>query len=139
MQQAAEAALAGEKKSAALVAVNATTGAVLAAVSVNSGGFDQAIDGGFPPGSTFKVITSSRADHPRAHPAVGGELPGHRHGGRRGVPQRRGRGAGQHLLQAFTESCNTAFIRLATDHLTPPDLPAAGVDVRAGPAACISG
>jgi len=35
------------------------TGAVLAAVSVNSGGFDQAIDGSFPPGSTFKVITST--------------------------------------------------------------------------------
>ena len=36
VQRAAEAALAGENKSAALVAVNATTGAVLAAVSVNS-------------------------------------------------------------------------------------------------------
>jgi Penicillin-binding Protein dimerisation domain/Penicillin binding protein transpeptidase domain len=59
VQRAAEAALAGEKKSAALVAVSASTGAVLAAVSVNSGGFDQAIDGGFPPGSTFKVVTSS--------------------------------------------------------------------------------
>ena len=59
VQRAAETALAGEKKSAALVAVSASTGAVLAAVSVNSGGFDQAIDGGFPPGSTFKVVTSS--------------------------------------------------------------------------------
>jgi len=58
VQRAAEAALAGEKKSAALVAVNASTGAVLAVVSANSG-FDQAIDGGFPPGSTFKVITST--------------------------------------------------------------------------------
>jgi cell division protein FtsI/penicillin-binding protein 2 len=28
------------------------------------------------------------------------------------------------LLQAFTESCNTAFIRLATGHLTAPDFPA---------------
>ena len=27
-----------------------------------------------------------RADHPRAHPEIGGELPGHRHRGRRGVP-----------------------------------------------------
>ncbi|MFZ0186080.1 MAG: NTF2-like N-terminal transpeptidase domain-containing protein, partial [Streptosporangiaceae bacterium] len=58
-QHAAEAALAGERKSAALVAVNASSGDVLASVSVNSGGFDQAIDGGFPPGSTFKVITST--------------------------------------------------------------------------------
>ena len=29
------------------------------------------------------------------------------------------------LLQAFTESCNTAFIELATGNLTAPDLPAA--------------
>ncbi|MGH3153247.1 MAG: penicillin-binding transpeptidase domain-containing protein, partial [Streptosporangiaceae bacterium] len=29
------------------------------------------------------------------------------------------------LLQAFTESCNTAFIDLATGHLSTPDLPAA--------------
>ena len=29
------------------------------------------------------------------------------------------------LLQAFTESCNTAFIKLATGHLSPPDFPAA--------------
>jgi cell division protein FtsI/penicillin-binding protein 2 len=29
------------------------------------------------------------------------------------------------LLQAFTESCNTAFINLATRHLSPPDFPAA--------------
>src|ERR1019366_2839600 len=59
VQRAAEAALAGEKKSAALVALDVSTGDVLAAVSVNAGGFDQAIDGGFPPGSTFKVITST--------------------------------------------------------------------------------
>ncbi len=74
-QRAAEAALAGEKKSAALVAVNVSTGAVLAAVSANSGGFDQAIDGAFPPGSTFKVITSTalinRGLGPRVGPAAG--------------------------------------------------------------------
>jgi cell division protein FtsI/penicillin-binding protein 2 len=29
------------------------------------------------------------------------------------------------LMQAFTESCNTAFIKLATGHLSPPDFPAA--------------
>ena len=29
------------------------------------------------------------------------------------------------LLQAFTESCNTAFIRLATRHLAPSDFPSA--------------
>ena len=45
---------------AALVAVRASTGQVLAAVSVpRRYQFDQALDGEFPPGSTFKVITST--------------------------------------------------------------------------------
>jgi len=123
VQRAAEAALAGENKSAALVAVNAATGAVLAAVSVNSGGFDQAIDGGFPPGSTFKVITStalishgltpqSAASCP-ATATVDGEV---FHNAESEEPV-------SNLLQAFTESCNTAFIRLATGHLSPSDFP----------------
>jgi len=131
-QHAAEAALAGEKKSAALVAVNATSGDVLASVSVNSGGFDQAIDGGFPPGSTFKVITSTalitRGLTPRSAAScpstatVDGEV---FHNAEGEAPVRT-------LLQAFTESCNTAFIQLATGHLTTPDLPAAATMLGVG-------
>jgi cell division protein FtsI/penicillin-binding protein 2 len=125
VQRAAKAALAGETKSAALVAVNATSGSVLAAVSVNAGGFDQAIDGGFPPGSTFKVITStalmthglgplSAASCP-AKTTVDGEV-FHNDGSEAPV---------SNLLQAFTESCNTAFIQLSAAQLTPPDFSAA--------------
>ena len=36
------------------------------------------------------------------------------------------------LLQAFTESCNTAFIQLATGHLSPPDFPAAAAMLGVG-------
>jgi len=125
VQRAAEAALAGEKKSAALVAVSASTGAVLAAVSVNSGGFDQAIDGGFPPGSTFKVITSSALIGHGLTPRSAASCPGTAtvdgevfHNAESETPV-------SNLLQAFTESCNTAFIRLATGHLSPSDLPSA--------------
>jgi cell division protein FtsI/penicillin-binding protein 2 len=132
VQAAAEAALAGEKKSAALVAVRASTGEVLAAVSVNAGGFDQAIDGGFPPGSTFKVITStalithglgprSAASCP-AKATVDGEV---FHNAESEAPV-------SDLLQAFTESCNTAFIRLATSRLTAADLTAAAAMYGAG-------
>ncbi len=131
-QHAAEAALAGERKSAALVAVNASSGDVLASVSVNSGGFDQAIDGGFPPGSTFKVITSTalitRGLTPRSAAScpstatVDGEV---FHNAEGEAPVRT-------LLQAFTESCNTAFIQLATGHLTTPDLPAAATMLGVG-------
>jgi cell division protein FtsI/penicillin-binding protein 2 len=124
-QTAAETALAGEKKSAALVAVSASTGDILASVSANSGGFDQAIDGGFPPGSTFKVITStalithgltpqSKASCPLTATVDGATF--HNAEGEAPVST---------LAQAFTESCNTAFIQLATGHLALADLPAA--------------
>ena len=123
-QRAAEAALAGEKKSAALVAVNASTGAVLAAVSANSG-FDQAIDGGFPPGSTFKVITSTALISRGLSPRSAASCPGTATVDGEVFHNAEGEAPVSNLLQAFTESCNTAFIKLATGHLSPPDFPAA--------------
>jgi cell division protein FtsI/penicillin-binding protein 2 len=123
-QHAAEAALAGEKKSAALVAVNATTGNVLAAVSVNSGGFDQAIDGGFPPGSTFKVITSTALITHGLTPRSAASCPSSATVDGEVFHNAEGEAPVSTLLQAFTESCNTAFIGLATGHLTAPDFPA---------------
>ena len=124
VQRAAEAALAGEEKSAALVAVNASTGAVLAAVSANSG-FDQAIDGGFPPGSTFKVITSSALISHGLSPQSAASCPGTATVDGEVFHNAEGEAPVSNLMQAFTESCNTAFIKLATGHLSPPDFPAA--------------
>jgi Penicillin binding protein transpeptidase domain/Penicillin-binding Protein dimerisation domain/NTF2-like N-terminal transpeptidase domain len=124
-QRAAEAALAGEKKSAALVAVNVTTGAVLAAVSANSGGFDQAIDGAFPPGSTFKVITSTALINRGLSPQSTASCPGTATVDGEVFHNAEGEAPVSNLLQAFTESCNTAFIKLATGHLSAPDFPAA--------------
>ena len=125
VQMAAEAALAGEKRSAALVAVNVSTGAVLAAVSANSGGFDQALDGGFPPGSTFKVITSGALITRGLTPGSAASCPGAATVGGEVFRNAEGEGPVTTMLQAFAESCNTAFIQLATGHLTPPDFPAA--------------
>jgi cell division protein FtsI/penicillin-binding protein 2 len=123
-QHAAEAALAGEQKSAALVAVNASTGGVLAAVSVNSGGLDYAIDGGFPPGSTFKVITSSALITHGLTPGSAASCPSTATVDGEVFHNAEGEAPVSDMLQAFTESCNTAFIRLATGHLTAPDFPA---------------
>jgi cell division protein FtsI/penicillin-binding protein 2 len=125
VQRAAEAALASVKRSAALVAMNASTGAVVAAVSVNSGGFDQALDGGFPPGSTFKVITSGALITHGLTPDSAASCPGTATVDGEVFHNAEGEAPVRTMLQAFTESCNTAFIRLATGHLTPPDLPAA--------------
>jgi cell division protein FtsI/penicillin-binding protein 2 len=124
-QHAAEAALAGERKSAALVAINASSGDVLAVASVNSGGFDQAIDGRFPPGSTFKVITSTALITHGLTPQSPASCPGTATVDGEVFHNAEGEAPVRTMLQAFTESCNTAFIRLATGDLTAPDLPAA--------------
>ncbi|MGH3195361.1 MAG: penicillin-binding transpeptidase domain-containing protein [Streptosporangiaceae bacterium] len=133
VQRAAEAALAGENKSAALVAVNASTGAVLAAVSVNSGGFDQAIDGGFPPGSTFKVITSTALISHGLTPQSTASCPGTATVDGEVFHNAESEAPVSNLLQAFTESCNTAFIRLATRHLAPSDFPSTAEMFGIGP------
>jgi cell division protein FtsI/penicillin-binding protein 2 len=122
-QQAAVAALAGVKKSAALVAVNARTGAVLAAASVNSGGFDQAIAGGFPPGSTFKILDSTALIEHGLTPASAASCPKTITEDGEVFHNAEGDGPVSSLLQAFTESCNTAFIGLVASHLTAADLP----------------
>jgi cell division protein FtsI/penicillin-binding protein 2 len=124
VQRAAEAALSGENKSAALVAVNASTGNVLATVSVNSGGFDEAIDGGFPPGSTFKVITSTALITHGLTPQSAASCPTTRTVDGEVFHNAEGEAPVSNMLQAFTESCNTAFIGLATSDLTPSDFPA---------------
>jgi len=124
VQRAAETALADEKKNAAFVAVDAATGAILASVSVpGTDQFDQALDGAFPPGSSFKVITSTALiEHgltpssPASCPttiAIDGEV----------FQNAAGAAPISDLLHAFAESCNTAFIGLATQHLTAPDFP----------------
>ena len=123
-QRAAEAALAGERKSAALVAVNARTGAVLAAVSANGGGFDLALDGAFPPGSTFKVITSTALIEHGLTPSSPASCPQTATVDGEVFHNAEGEGQVSNLLHAFAESCNTAFIGLATAHLTAPEFPA---------------
>ena len=123
VQRAAEAALAGEKKSAALVALDASTGDVLAAVSVNAGGFDQAIDGGFPPGSTFKVITSTALINRGFGPQSAASCPGTATVDGEVFHNAESEAPVSTMLQAFTESCNTAFINLAAGHLTASAFP----------------
>jgi hypothetical protein len=57
VQAAAEAALGG--RTGAVVVVRPSTGAVLAAASGPGDGPDRALAGRYPPGSTFKVVTST--------------------------------------------------------------------------------
>src|SRR5207302_2410091 len=59
VQRAAEQVLSHVTKPAALVAVRVSDGAILAAASTpDATSFDRALSGRYPPGSTFKVVTS---------------------------------------------------------------------------------
>ncbi|MFQ6170726.1 penicillin-binding transpeptidase domain-containing protein [Oryzobacter sp. R7] len=119
VQQAAEKALADARLEAAsaLVAIDVETGEVLAAANAPSSGFDRALTGRYPPGSTFKVastyafltrgITSPGAKVRCPESAVvdgrefrnfaGESAPGH-----------------PTFFEDFTISCNTAFVSLAS-------------------------
>lgn len=125
IQRAAEAALAtATHPDVSMVAINASTGQVLAAVSDPLTTYDTAFQGAYPPGSTFKVLTSSALFSKGLTPSSPASCPTtididgevfHNAEGDQPVST---------LEQAFVESCNTAFIGLATQHLTAPDFPA---------------
>ena len=133
VQRAAETALDQVHKNAALVAVDAATGSVLAAVSVPaSNPFDQALGGAFPPGSSFKVITSTALiDHGLTPASPASCPPGITVDGER-FHNAEGTAPISNLLHAFAESCNTAFIGLAVRHLTPADFPSTAAEYGLG-------
>jgi cell division protein FtsI/penicillin-binding protein 2 len=125
-QRAGERALDGTGKPAALVAVRPSTGELLAAVNTPADGFNRALLGRYPPGSTFKVVTAEAlldggldAADPVACPKeanVGGRRFGNFEDEVLGeIPFR----------SAFAHSCNTAFVRLAADRLDGRELQAA--------------
>ena len=122
VQAAAERAFATVKKKAAIVAVNADTGQVLASVSVPaSAGFNLALDGAFPPGSSFKIITSTALIERGLQPSAAARCPATVTVDGEAFHNAEGTAPIRDFLHAFAESCNTAFIGLTTQHLKPTD------------------
>ncbi|GGS79435.1 hypothetical protein GCM10010156_42680 [Planobispora rosea] len=117
VHRAAADALREVDRPASLVALRPSTGEILAAVN-KPGGFNRALLGHYPPGSTFKVVTASAlvADGMTAGERVScpaeqniGGFPFHNAGFEDyGTPS---------LREAFAHSCNTTFGRLAVDRL----------------------
>jgi hypothetical protein len=123
-QLAASAAIrsAATSKPVDFVAIQPSTGRVLAVVE-RPGGFDRALEGEFPPGSTFKVVTASALSRTGLRPSSTVQCP----------PTATIDGRTFHnfdneqlgttdLLHAFAISCNTTFAMLATQRLTGPAL-----------------
>jgi len=125
-QAAAQNALAGVPQAAAIVALQPSTGEILA-VAQNAPADAQgliALTGQFPPGSTFKIVTGVSAleagkvtvDSPQACPGKitidGRVIPNENEFDLGTVP----------LRTAFAQSCNTTFSQIAATQLTSQQL-----------------
>jgi hypothetical protein len=117
VQAAAGKALADARKPASMVALRPSTGEILA-VANKPGGYNRALMGRYPPGSTFKVVTaaalvaggmspSTKVGCPATTSVGGRSFHNYHHEDFGSVP----------LREAFAHSCNTTFARLAVDKL----------------------
>jgi cell division protein FtsI/penicillin-binding protein 2 len=134
VQLAAERALSSRTDEAALVAVQPSSGDLLAVANrPTDSSFDRAIEGRYPPGSTFKVVstaallraglrTNEIVDCPATITVEGRSFRNFEGSAAGPVP----------FSQDFAQSCNTAFISLA-DRLTPTALTRTGRDYGLGP------
>jgi hypothetical protein len=119
-QMAASAAVksAATTKPVDVVAIQPSTGRVLAVVE-RPGGFDRALQGEFPPGSTFKVVTASALAEAGMRPASTAQCPSKVTIGGRAFHNFNFEQFGTTTLQnAFAVSCNTTFAMLATQRLS---------------------
>ena len=129
VQEAAEKALADADLTVpgAIVALDVSSGEVLASANTPTSGFDRALTGRYAPGSTFKVATSyayltggittpsSEVPCPETATVDGREFRNYAGESISGTPT---------FFDDFTVSCNTAFVGLS-ERLEPDDLPTA--------------
>jgi cell division protein FtsI/penicillin-binding protein 2 len=116
-QEAAEEALAGVTFPAALVAVDAGTGDVRAVVSRPfDQPFNRALAGQYPPGSTFKVVTTAALLGAGTRPETAVGCPADATVGGQGFRNFEGGSLGGTTFRtAFAQSCNTAFVTLSAN------------------------
>jgi hypothetical protein len=101
-----------------MVVLQPSTGHVLAVIE-RPGGFDRALQGIFPPGSTFKIVTASALTKKGLRPSTTVQCPPTVNIGGRTFHNFDNEHLGTtNLLNAFAVSCNTTFAMLASQHLT---------------------
>lgn len=117
LQKAAEAALADIPEPAMLVAIQPSTGEILA-VAQNAPANAQgplALMGQYPPGSTFKIVTATAGiDANLVTPDTEVDCPGEFTIDSRAIHNEGFELGTVTLTQAFAKSCNTTFAQLAT-------------------------
>lgn len=121
-------AAAATSKPVDLVALQPSTGRVLAVVE-RPGGFDRALQGIFPPGSTFKIVTGSALAAKGMTPAATVQCPSQVTIDGRTFHNDDNEQYGTTTLRtAFAVSCNSTFALLATQRLDGPALAAMAAD-----------
>ncbi len=123
-QLAASAAVSSAKtnKPIDMVVIQPSTGKVLAVVE-RPGGFDRALDGIFPPGSTFKIITASALVNAGLTTTTTVQCPSQVNIGGRVFHNDNNEHYGAiSFLTAFAVSCNSTFVQLATQKLSGASL-----------------
>jgi transpeptidase family protein/MecA-like transpeptidase family protein len=117
VQEAAVAALANARKPTSLVALRPSTGEILA-VANKPGGYNRALLGHYPPGSTFKVVTAAAISAGGLAPGTTVACPATTNIGGRTFKNYKSEDFGRvPFREAFAHSCNTTFARLAVDKL----------------------
>jgi cell division protein FtsI/penicillin-binding protein 2 len=125
-QRAAEAALDPVSKPAALVAVRPSTGELVAVVSTPFEGYNRALLGRYPPGSTFKVVTAGALLAGGLRPGDPVDCPKEAKVGGRTFGNFEDEVLGRiPFSSAFAHSCNTAFVQQAAKRLDGDELVAA--------------
>jgi cell division protein FtsI/penicillin-binding protein 2 len=125
-QEAAEAALDPVAKPAALVALQPSTGELVAVVNTPVTGYNRALLGRYPPGSTFKVVTASALLAGGLRPGDPVDCPKEAKVGGRTFANFEDEVLGRiPFSSAFAHSCNTAFVQQAAKRLDGDDLVAA--------------
>jgi hypothetical protein len=124
IQQAASRAVssAATAKPVDIVAIQPSTGKVVAVVE-RPGGFDRALDGIFPPGSTFKIVTASALVRKGLRPSSTVQCPGQVTIGGRTFHNDNNEQLGTTTLRtAFAVSCNSTFALLTSQRLSGASL-----------------
>ncbi len=114
MQKAAESIVSGSGKPASVLLMDTDTGAILAAAGNAAAGPRTALQGRFPPGSTFKIVTATAALQNGFTLDTPVSCPPSVNGGGAIIKNAENEALGSiSFLTAFAKSCNTAFVNIA--------------------------